>query len=91
MQKKPDSLTCVWGTLFGRLSDRGLTLLEILRLTKDVFNIVREGGDFTIHSVNQKLESLGWSHEIMDEICFELVIYLLENEEDYEVEKYTLH
>ena len=91
MQVNRDKSTVIWDTLFRRLSDRGLTLLEILRLTKDVFNIVREGGDFTKASVNQKLESLGWRHEIMDEICFELVIYLLENEEDYEVEKHTLH
>jgi hypothetical protein len=78
-------------TLFGRLTARGLMSVEILRLIKDVLNIVRDGGDFTAASINHELERLGWREQVMDETSFELIIFILENEYDYEVKRKQLH
>ena len=78
-------------TLFGRLSARGLLSVEILRLIKDVFNIVRDGGNFTVASINQELGRLGWGERVMDETSFELITFILENEYDYEVKRSLLH
>ena len=78
-------------TLFGRLTARGLMSVEILRLIRDVLNIVRDGGDFTVASVNYELERLGWKERIMDETSFELITFILENEYDYEVKRRLLH
>ncbi len=84
-------MTDVFETLFERLSSRGLMPVEIPRIIKDVFNIIRDGGDFTVASMNQALENLGWRRRAMDEISFELIIFLFENECDYEVERHNLH
>jgi hypothetical protein len=37
------------------------------------------------------LESLGWRNGILDGISLELIIFLLENEYEYHVERHTLH
>ena len=78
-------------TLFGRLTSRGLMSVEILRLIKDVLNIIRDGGDFTVASINRELECLGWREQVMDETSFGLIIFILENEYDYEVKRKQLH
>ena len=91
MQLKRDDTTEIYSILFGRLSDRGMMPVEITRLIKDVFNIIRDGGSFTVSSINKALESLGWGDQIMDEISFELIIFLMETEHEYEVKKYILH
>jgi hypothetical protein len=78
-------------TLFGRLSARGLMSVEILRLIKDVLNIVRDGGNFTVASINKELERLGWRERVMDETSFELITFILENEYDYEVKRILLN
>jgi hypothetical protein len=56
-----------------------------------VLNIVRDGGNFTVTSINQELESLGWRERVMDETSFELITFILENEYDYEVKRHALH
>ena len=81
----------VCDTLFGRLTARGLMSVEIPRLIKDVFNIVRDGGNFTVASINMELEHLGWRERVMDETSFKLIIFILENEYDYEVKRHSLH
>ena len=77
--------------LFGRLSARGLVSVEIPRLITDVFKIVCDGGNFTVDSINQELEFLGWREQVMDVTSFELITFILENEYDYEVMKHLLH
>jgi len=52
---------------------------------KDVLSIVGEGGEFSTHSINQRLESLGWDKKIVDPFTFELIIAVLEHEGDYRV------
>jgi len=91
MQLKKDRTSNICDTLFGRLSARGLMSVEITRLIKDVFNIVRDGGDFTVASINQELGRLGWRERVMDVTSFELITFILENEYDYEVKRHLLH
>ena len=91
MDLKADRNSNICDTLFGRLTARGLMSVEILRLIKDVFNIVRDGGNFTVASINMELERLGWRDRVMDETSFELIIFILENEYDYEVKRHLLH
>ena len=81
----------ICATLFWRLSSLGLQSLEVNKLVKDVFNLLRDGGSFTISYVNYELENIGWAESIMDEYSFELIIYLLENEFDYTVNTHIIH
>lgn len=81
----------ICATLFWRLSSHGLRPIEINRLVKDVFNLLRNGGSFTVAFVNYELEQLGWKNSIMDEYSFELIIFLLENEFEYKVNTHVIH
>ena len=74
-----------------RLSDKGVDSTHVPRVIKDVLNIVKDGEDFTVSSVNNRLESLGWGEGIVDEFVFELILSLLENQGDYQVERNVLH
>jgi len=38
--------------------------------------------------VNEELEQLGWGIQIMDHYTYELIIFLLENKDSYEFDKY---
>ncbi len=75
--------------LFRRLLKKGLMPYEIPRLIKDVLIIVNNGGAFTVAAVNRKLDCLGWKGHIMDEYIFELILFFLECEGTYHVEKYN--
>ena len=77
--------------LLQKLSQKGLTPVEVPRLVKDVLSIVGEGGEFTTHTINQRLESLGWDKKIVDPFTFELIIALLEHEGDCEVIRTPIH
>ena len=90
MDLKIDRASNICDTLFGRLSARGLMSVEIPRLITDVFNIVRDGGNFTVAYINCELERLGWRERIMDVTSFELITFILENEYDYEVKRHLL-
>lgn len=81
----------ICNVLFERLCSSGLTPFEVLRLIQDAFNILQEGGDFTLASVNGALERLGWRDGVLDSIGLELIIFLLENEYEYQVERHALH
>jgi hypothetical protein len=64
-----------------KLSSKGLPPGQVARLVKDVLNMVNDSGDLSVMHVNQRLAYLGWGEEILDEFTYELIIYLLENEE----------
>lgn len=81
----------VCATLFWRLSSHGLRPAEINRLVKDVFNLLRDGGSFTVAFINYELENMGWPEAVMDEYSFELIIFLLETEFDYTVNTHIIH
>ncbi|MFO7737356.1 MAG: hypothetical protein R6V46_02685 [Desulfatiglandaceae bacterium] len=77
--------------LLHKLSQKGLTPVEVPRLVKDVLSIVGEGGEFTTHTINQGLESLGWDKKVVDPFTFELIIALLDHEGDCEVIRTPIH
>jgi len=91
VRTKRDENSNIFDTLFMRLSSRGLMPIEIVRLIRDVYNIIGDGDYFTVDSVNQDLKRLGWSERSMDIISFELIVFLLENDFDCERERHTLH
>ena len=41
--------------------------LDINKLSKDVFSIVKDGGFFTMQSINIKLAEMGWPDDILSE------------------------
>ena len=78
--------------LLSRLSHRGVVPCEFPNLITDLFNILGEGGNFTLACVNQRLEDRGWEHHVMDDHTFELLLEFLMGRSDlYEVTKHTLH
>ncbi len=81
----------ITNVLLERLCSRGLMPFEVPRLIKDAFNVLQEGGDFTVASLNEALEQLGWRNGVLDSIDLELIIFLLENEYEYRVERHLLH
>lgn len=77
--------------LFFRLSSAGLEISEINSLMTDIFNILKEGGDFTQSLINQNLAEIGWHDNIVDEHTLELIMSLLETELNYKVTQKSLH
>jgi len=76
--------------LLVRLAARGISPEQIPSLIRDVLAIIGEGGLFSTLMVNDYLESLGWSSEVLDETCFQLIVYILESEWGYRVQCYKL-
>ena len=66
-----------------KLSLKGLPPGQVARLVKDVLNMVNDSGNLSVTDVNRRLAYLGWGEEILDEFTYELIIYLLENEETH--------
>ena len=91
MHKETYDTANVCTCLFWRLSSKGIPAKKVHHLIYDVFNLLREGGSFTVAAVNYELERIGWARSIMDDYSFELVIYILENEFEYKVTKRALH
>ena len=77
--------------LLYKLSNRGLTPVEIPRLVKDILNIVVDGGELTTSTINRRLETLGWEEAIVDQFTFELILALVENNGGYEMSGTTIH
>ena len=73
-----------------RLAARDISPEQIPSLIRDVLAIIGEGGLFSTRMVNDYLESLGWSSEVLDETCFQLIVYILESEWGYHVKCYEL-
>lgn len=71
-----------------RLYNKGLKDIEIIRLTKDILNIIDDGGLYNAGILNKKLERLGWGKNIVDNFIFELLLYYLECEGTYKIEAY---
>lgn len=81
----------IFDLLFLKLTHKGLMPVEIPRIIKDVVNIVNDGGEFTAGIVNERLEHMGWGEQIIDEFTFELIIFFLENRDDFQVVRDTVH
>ncbi len=74
-----------------RLKGKGLVTVERNRLIKDVFNVIGGERYFTLTSVKQALESLGWEGHILDNYVLELIFLLLTDEGGFETYRYTVH
>ena len=81
----------IFNTLLSRLSSKGLAPQEVPCLIRDVLNIINNGGEFTVRTISEKLENLGWKEQIMDEFIFELILYLLENDGKHEITPQKMH
>ena len=71
-----------------RFYNKGLMPIEIKRLTRDILNIIGNGGFYNAGILNKKLERLGWGKNIVDNYIFELILYYFEYEGTYKVEVY---
>ena len=80
-QEKKSDFRNIVDLLLLKLSSKGLPPGQVARLVKDVLNMVNDSGDLSLTDVNHRLAYLGWGEEILDEFTYELIIYLLENEE----------
>ena len=92
-KRTSESLTAlnkrVLPVLCQRFYSKGLTSIEIKRLTRDILIIIGHGGLYSAVILNRKLERLGWAKNIVDNYIFELILYYLEREGTYKVEVYT--
>jgi hypothetical protein len=77
--------------LIQKLSKKGMTSTEILRIIKDVIYIVRDDGEYTLKGVSQKLGALGWQKHIIDGATLDLIVWIAENNNQCNVQQYTLH
>ena len=73
-----------------RLAARGISLEQVPSLIRDVLAIIGEGGLFNTRMVNDYLECLGWSSDVLDDTGFQLIVYILESEWGYRVNCYKL-
>ena len=71
--------------LIHRLGKRNVCVDHIPGLVRNELQIVSDGGLFTTHLINEQLEHLGWGPEALDEISFQLIVYILESEWGYRV------
>jgi hypothetical protein len=75
----------------GRLQDRGLAPVEIVRLIKDVSNVSGGSWYFNHSDVKKALKRLGWREYILDNFTLELISLYLEDETVTELSKSILH
>ncbi|MCW7753692.1 hypothetical protein OOT00_06800 [Desulfobotulus sp. H1] len=81
----------ICATLLMRLTGQGLEPGDVHRLVKDVYNILRGGGAFTLAGINDALTRIGWHPHIMDTVSLELLMVLLQNEFSMSIETHTVH
>ncbi len=81
----------ICSTLFCHLADQGLEPSQVNQLVKDVFNILRDGGVFTVGYINGELEKKGWPEKPVDDYIIELILAILEKEFKYSVSSHTVH
>lgn len=69
-----------------RLYNKGMMPLEIIRLTRDILNIIGHGGFYSADILSRRLERLGWEKNIVDNYIFEMLLYYLECEGTYKID-----
>ena len=70
---------------------KGFMAVELPGLVKDVLDIVGTSGYSTITTIDQELEDLGWGISIMDNVTYELITSLLENNSSADVVNYFIN
>ena len=78
-------------TLLWYLASRGHSREEINRLVQDLFNVIRDGGSFTIAMINGEMEARGWPAHVVDEASFEMLAGLMQDEMGYSVTSHTVN
>ncbi|MCG8470455.1 MAG: hypothetical protein MI742_01190 [Desulfobacterales bacterium] len=73
------------------LATKGHSRDEINRLIQDVFNVIRDGGNFTIAMINGEMQALGWPPCVVDETSFEMLVSLMEDEMGYSIKAHTVN
>lgn len=77
-------------SLICRLTERGVALDHIPGLVRNVLQVINDGGLFTTQLINEQLIHLGWGPEVLDETSFQLIVYILESEWGYRVNRYSV-
>jgi hypothetical protein len=77
--------------LLERFKTKGFMPVELPGLVKDVLDIVGTSGYSTITTIDQELEDLGWGISIMDNVTYELITSLLENNSSADVVNYFIN
>ncbi len=75
----------------GRLQDRGLAPVEIMRLIEDVSNVTGSSWYFNLLEVKKALKRLGWREYILDNFTLELIFLYLDDETVKDSRKPILH
>lgn len=70
--------TDLCATLFFRLVKKGYSVSEVEKLVKDTYSIVKNGGFFTLETINETLGALGWDSQPMDSYSLDLIFNLLQ-------------
>ncbi|MFZ0448220.1 MAG: hypothetical protein WAL98_03175 [Desulfatiglandaceae bacterium] len=78
-------------SILHKLTGKGLIVVEIPRLIRDVLNIVSDEIVSSAADVNRRLEELGWEKGILDGHTFEQILYLLEQRGENGVMAHRLH
>ena len=77
LQSTDMNSTDLCATLFFRLVKKGYSVNEVEKLVKDTYSIVKNGGFFTLETINETLGALGWNQEAMDSYSLDLIFNLL--------------
>ncbi|MGM0418100.1 MAG: hypothetical protein ACQEQS_05205 [Thermodesulfobacteriota bacterium] len=83
--------TDLCATLFCRLVGKGYTTAQVEKLVKDTYSIVKKGGFFTIETINETLEALGWDTNAMDSYSFDLLLNLIQKAFNIEVVSHSVN
>lgn len=62
-----------------------------MNLPKDIFNILKEGGEFTVDSVNLELEKLGYPGDLLDENFLQKIMDILVDECGFDVVTHSIN
>jgi len=77
--------------LIEHLSEKDVIPLEVPRLIRDVMYIIRAEDAASLTSINEGLNDRGWREQVLDEVIFGLIMYLLETERASPIESYSVH
>lgn len=83
--------TDLCATLFFRLLGRGYSTNEVEKLVKDTYSIVKNGGFFTLETINETLGVLGWDPNVMDSYSLDLLLKLIQKAFNIEVISHSVN
>lgn len=83
--------TDLCATLFFRLVKRGYSTRDVEKLVKDTYSIVKNGGFFTLETLNETLTVLGWDPDAIDSYSLNLLFNLLQKTFNIEVISHSVN